>query len=196
MIDSGSTVNIIANKDLLHDVHKAERPISVQCNAGTVLLTEKGYLGDYPVPVWYNPKGVANIMSLNSVAKHYRVTMDSQQENAIKLHKSDGSKIYFTPSSNGLYKYALKPHETANGVWNFLIETACDDPENWDSDYDDWLLIATVKSQADKYTRRAYEGAVRARKFQNIVMRPSTRKLMDISIKHLSNAQSCGTLMI
>jgi hypothetical protein len=78
LIDSCSTTDIFANKLLLTNVHDAPTPIWVRCNAGRIQLKQQGYFGNYPQhPVWYNPKGVANILSLANVTKHYRVTMDS-----------------------------------------------------------------------------------------------------------------------
>jgi hypothetical protein len=46
-------------------------------------------------------------------------------------------------------------------------------------------MITTVKKQAARYTKRAYAQAQTARKFQNIVMRPGSRELMDVAVKHL-----------
>jgi hypothetical protein len=77
LIDSCSTTDIFANASLLSNIHTATKPIWVRCNAGRIQLTQQGYFGNYPHPVWYNPKGVANILSLANVTKHYRVTMDS-----------------------------------------------------------------------------------------------------------------------
>ena len=77
LLDSCSTADIFANADLLTDIHDVPNPIWVRCNAGRIQLTQQGYFGNYPYPVWYNPKGVANILSLNNVAQHYRITMDT-----------------------------------------------------------------------------------------------------------------------
>ena len=50
-----------------------------------------------------------------------------------------------------------------------------------------WVVVTTVDKQANKYTRKAYEKAVIACKFQNIVMQQGSRELASISIKHLHN---------
>ena len=88
---------------LLHNIFKAKQPIQVHCNAGQVALTHQGYLGGYPQPVWYNPHGIANIMSLYDVTKYYHVTMDSREENGFCLHFNDNSTVAFQPCSKGLY---------------------------------------------------------------------------------------------
>lgn len=101
LLDSCSTTDIVANRELLQDVKVADRPIWVRCNAGRVKLTRQGYLRDYPCSAWYNPTrtGVANILSLNNVSNHYRrVTMDTDLNKAMMVHRRDGTTIIFSPS--------------------------------------------------------------------------------------------------
>ena len=125
-----------------------------------------GYLGTYPELVWYNPGGVTNILSQNNVAQHFRLTMDTQVENSIRLHWMNGSPLVFTPTHNGLYCYTLSNEETINSIW---------------------AMISMVKGNADKYTKRDYCRAIEARHFQNIIMRPGDWELMDTSIQHLKD---------
>ena len=67
LIDSCSSVNLICNSDLLHDIVTVDWHMRVHCNAGVRTTNQQGQLGNFPKPVWYNPKGVAKILSLNSV---------------------------------------------------------------------------------------------------------------------------------
>ena len=97
LLDSCSTTDIFANASLLSGLHIACTPILVRCNAGQIQLTEQNYFGNHPYPVWYTPKGVANILSLANVTKHYRVTMYSNTSAAIVVHKSNGTSISFKP---------------------------------------------------------------------------------------------------
>jgi hypothetical protein len=73
LLDSCSTIDIVSNDNLLHDIHPTDNPIWVRCNAGRIQLTHQGFLGDYPYLVWYNPHGVANILSLENVSSKYQV---------------------------------------------------------------------------------------------------------------------------
>jgi hypothetical protein len=73
LIDNCSSVNLICNSDLLHDIMTVDWHMRVRYNAGVRTTNQQGRLGSFPEPVWYNPKGVANILSLNSVKKYYRV---------------------------------------------------------------------------------------------------------------------------
>jgi hypothetical protein len=51
LLDSCSTIDIVANADRLHDIQRVGVPTWVRCNAGRVQLMHQGYLGDYPCPV-------------------------------------------------------------------------------------------------------------------------------------------------
>ena len=145
LLDSCSTANLIMNRALLHDIHTVDTSISIQCNAGTNTTNQKGYLGDYPTPVWYNPKGIANILSMKDVAQHYRLTMDTNEDEEIRLHHQGKSPILFIPSGKGLYKFDTKGQSP-----NILS------------------MITTTKATASQYTRREYEKAIQARKLQTI----------------------------
>ena len=162
LIDSCSSTNLICDKCLLHGIFKAECPMTIHCNAGTVRITHKGYYRTYPEPVWYNPKGITNIMSLDNITKYYRITMDSRIDKAMILHKTDGSMVCITPTSKGLYHCKID-----SNVENM------------------WSLVTTVADKANKYTQRTIRWAQDARRFQNIIMRPGSRELMDVAVTHL-----------
>jgi hypothetical protein len=46
-------------------------------------------------------------------------------------------------------------------------------------------MLEYVGDMAKNYSKRAYKKALMARKFQNIIMRPSTRKYKDVVISHM-----------
>ena len=164
LLDSCSLSDLIAKEELLTNIHQGDHPLNVRCNAGSIVVKDKGLLGSYPEAVWHNKNGVANILWMHNASKHFRITMDTDVEDAICLHKPDGNVMKFTPSEKGLYKHALE--------------------EEKDGD-NGWAMITTVKEQAARYTKRAYNQAQVARKFQNILMRLGSRELMDVAIKHL-----------
>ena len=52
-----------------------------------------------------------------------------------------------------------------------------------------WVFLTTVKANREKYTRRAYSGALKARRLQNIIMFPGARQFESIiANNHLPNA--------
>ena len=125
-----------------------------------------GYLGTYPELVLYNPRGVTNILSQNNVTQHFQLTMDTQVDNSISLHQVNGNTLVFTPTYNRLYCYTLSNEETINGIW---------------------AMTSTVKGNADKYKKCDYHRAIEARCFQNIIMWPGDRELIDMSLQHLKD---------
>jgi hypothetical protein len=137
LLDSCSTVNLIANKALLHDIHRVDTMMRIQCNAGFTTTNQQGWLRDFPKPVWYNPNGVANIMSLFVVKKYYRVQYDSYKQDALRITKPNGSVMIFEPTAKGLY--ALVNHSTG------------------------WAHMNTVADRRREYTKREYRDAVLAR---------------------------------
>jgi hypothetical protein len=166
LADSCSSVDIISSGDLLHDIHDADQPLELHCNAGVVTLTKKGYLGQYPAAVWYYPNGIANILSLRNLTKHYRITMDSKKCDGLQLHRPDGGYYNFTPSDNGLYRLPLNSLRQAQEMWSF---------------------VTTVADQSKLYTNRQIDAARRARSMQNIIMHPSDQRLAKTAIKYLAN---------
>ena len=161
ILDTGSTASIFSNSRLLHDIHEAERPLIVRCNAGTVRLTHQGYFGSYPVPVWYNPSGIANILSKFEVAKHYEVSYHNRTSDDYIITTGTGT-IRFKPTKAGLYyKDFARDHRDA------------------------WAFFETVKGQKSQFTKKDVRRAARARKIQNIIGRPGLRQFKDILDKQL-----------
>jgi hypothetical protein len=47
-----------------------------------------------------------------------------------------------------------------------------------------WSFVNTVSNNKDMYTKLEVKDAARARRFQNIIMFPGSRELMDITNQH------------
>ena len=107
LLDSCLCGNLIADKSLLHDIHQVENPLTIYCNAATIILDHMGYFGSYPELVWYNPQGTANIMSLANVSKYYQIKMDTSAENCITLIETNQNTISFTLTTMGLCCHQL-----------------------------------------------------------------------------------------
>jgi hypothetical protein len=74
LLDSCSTLNLITDKSMLHEIHKVNKMMNIRCNADVTTTNLMGWLGDFPEIVWFNnPKGDANILSLFIVMKYYHV---------------------------------------------------------------------------------------------------------------------------
>ncbi len=72
LLDNQSTVDQIANPDILKNIRKSQKPIVVHCNAEKMKTDLKGELGD--MMVHHNPKSIANVLSLHLVKQKHRVT--------------------------------------------------------------------------------------------------------------------------
>ena len=154
---------MISDRSLLSNIHTVDEPIPVHCNAGTITLTQKGTLGQFPDPVWYNPNGIANILSLHAVKKHYHVTMDTEVGDSIHVHNHDGTVTTFHPSKNGIYHCRI-PED------GHILST-----------------ITTVEQRKEGLSKTDIKRAAKARRLQNIMMYPNTKQLGDSIIRYLRN---------
>jgi hypothetical protein len=81
LLDNQSTVNQIANPDLLTNIRKSQRPIAVHCNAGKTKTDLEGELGD--MTEHHNPKSIANVLPLHLIKQKHRVTYNSWDCNGV-----------------------------------------------------------------------------------------------------------------
>ena len=73
LLDNQSTVNQIANPDLLTNIRKSQKPIVGHCNAGKTKTDLECKLGD--MTVHHNPKSIANVLSLHSIKQKHPPTI-------------------------------------------------------------------------------------------------------------------------
>ena len=89
LLDNQSTVDVFCNQNLLKNMRKVKGTMHIHCNSGTTSTSMMGDLPGYG-NMWYSPNGIANTLSLVCVKKKYRVTFDSELNNAFIVHKKDG----------------------------------------------------------------------------------------------------------
>jgi hypothetical protein len=126
----------------------------------------RGDLPGYDGPVWYNPDGIANILSLSDVEKYHHV---SYVPGCFSVHKANGQVREFNKLRNGLYFMVAKGSKTAQTGTTMMVAGA----------------IETVDDKKSRYTARSYSRAVAARKFQDQIGRPPLRNLLKIIDKNL-----------
>ena len=183
ILDSASTIDIIASSTLLHNIHRVQSPIQVNTLTGNGTIHHQGNLGSYLPPVWYHPEGGVNILSLNNVRKYYRVTMDTKQRNEMKVHLSNEKFISFKGSGKGLYQHALTSEETIDSMWSLLTDhganVAMEDTYSTGLD--------TVAKRKDMYTSRQQKNALVARNIEDIIMRPGSWKFTDACLPYVKD---------
>lgn len=105
LLNDQSVICCFKDKECLQNVCKADRSVTIHCNAGKTTTNLIGELRGFPEPVWCDPKGIANIPSLDGVEEHFNV---SHQDKTFHVHKPDGTTRQFICTTNGLRHWDTK----------------------------------------------------------------------------------------
>jgi len=102
LLDSQSTISVFCNPNMLAKIRCSDRTLRALTNGGH---QDFHMIGDFPNlgEVWFNKISIANILSLAEVRKVCRVTMDTNSEPAMHVHRLDGSIMVFKEHESGLY---------------------------------------------------------------------------------------------
>ena len=119
--------------------------------AGTRVTNLVGDLLGYG-PVWFDPRAIANVLSLKLVKEKYHVQYNSEKEDGFVVTKPTGERFNFIQSGSGLHFLDTSQESTT--------ETT--------------LVVNTVRDNKKNYTNNDYQHALRARELQIIMGRPST----------------------
>ena len=103
LIENKSTCNAFINVKYLSNIWNAPdgQYIHVHCNAGITHTNKIGDQPGYSNIVWYNPKGIFNILSLRLVQKHHIVTYNSQGDNEYVINSPQ--RPTFNTTTAGLF---------------------------------------------------------------------------------------------
>jgi hypothetical protein len=152
-LDTCTTDDIMANRQYLKDIRKSPKPLAMNTNTGSTLTDLKGKLG--MLQFWLCQHGIANVVSLRTLEKHFHVKYDSSKE--------QGS---FTCTTK------TKPPHT-------VIFKRCEKTGFPCIDLDDMennaaiTMVQTVRENFDGFTRKEVEQAIAARKAQALAGHPS-----------------------
>ena len=113
--------------------------------------------------MWFDPGGVANVLSLHIIIKYYRVFYDSNVSDEFLVEVSSDTTLRFTLTTKGLYAYS-----------------GCQGRQSTA-----WAFVMTVTEKRDLYTKQAYRDAIAARQDQNIMMFPGVCQLYKIADENI-----------
>ena len=116
----------------------------IKCNTGVRKTNWVGDFPGYPEPVWYDPGGIVNIISMGRAEEYFDIDYSSKNNNGfVVTHKENGSVRSFHKSRKNLYYLDLKQKR-------------------------ELALVTTVADNKMKYTNRDVSKATLARKLQDV----------------------------
>ena len=110
VLDSGASLHLFANADMLQKVTASSSPTTIHCGGKSWSNNQVGELCDdlktLPLPqddLHLHKDGVANLISLAALSKLHRITLDTSVDNAFYVYKDNGEYVRFGVEPNGLY---------------------------------------------------------------------------------------------
>jgi hypothetical protein len=163
---------------MLKNIRKSSKPIKIHCNAGMSKTNLEGEL--WGMTAYHNPNGIANVLSLKSVAEKHRVTYDSWDRNGVfKVHTKDGV-VEFKPSERGLHYVDVSAEMD---VVQHMLVTAdiSKEEEKYDKEGEnatkECMVVTTIRGNLEGYTRHEIGKAKEARRLQGMIGNPTEREL-------------------
>ena len=114
--------------------------------------------------MWYDPKAIANILSLRCVCNWYCITYDSAYQQIV-VTKPCAKEFVFKESEGGLH---------------YLDTTCSGREEDQDHSQEHVFMVNTVKDNRKNFTNNDYLKAIRARELQVTIGRPSDKDFIKI----------------
>ena len=160
ILDSASGIDLFKNPALVSDISHSDQNLNVLSHGGTRQVNKTARVAGYPSRVWFDPNGVANIIALKNLRKYFDVSYDSRTSDTFEVYDIDGTHLMtFKPWIDGLWYYDTSG--TGSGESKFS-------------------LVTTVEGRKRNYTPRGVKQAESARRAQDIMMRPPSKKLQKI----------------
>ncbi len=116
LLDSQSMVHLFSQPEHVDTIRPATTPTRIHCNKGTLKTTQEANF--CRTPVYFDARGIANVLSLYQFGQKFKVTYDSTNRGGVfKVFTSDGV-VKFTPTSKGLH--AINRRDNPEAAFLFL----------------------------------------------------------------------------
>ena len=116
-------------------------------------------------PVWFDPRAIANVLSLKLVKEKYQIEYNSNGDEGFIVTKPTRERFRFIESASGLHYLDTSGHD-GNKIENTT------------------LVVNTVKENRSNYTNNDYLQVLRARELQITMGRPSTTTFLELLKKN------------
>ncbi len=169
LLDTCSTDNVIRDSMLLTSMRTCpvEEELKIHTNGGKMTYKDVENFKYLPLQSYYNPRLIANILSLKEVddIEGVHIEMNNKQQPGIAVIMNR-KKLVFHTSLNGLF------YCTIDELKRFHSETDHNQPR-----------ISLLSTTVETMLNRAKERAARERELQKVLMWPSSTSLKQILCK-------------
>ena len=175
LLDSQSTVHLFSRPEHVTDIRQAQHPIRVHCNKGTLDTTEEANFGS--TPVYFDSRGIANVLSLHKLGQKFRVTYDSSDRGGVFQVWTDNGLLEFKPTERGLHALNMRDHPQAAHI---LVNNGVP--------FQQGNAVATVRDNFDGFTKRQIKQAIKARRLMSMIGAPTEREFQGlVRLNHLKD---------
>ena len=104
-LDNGSTLSLFCNHEFVKDIRQSNTTLKMRTNAGSKESYQQATVPGFG-NVWFHEDVIANIFGFGDLVSKYRITYDSEMEDAFLVHV-EHKTVKFTRTPEGLYQLAV-----------------------------------------------------------------------------------------